>query len=290
MFIEQLVNGLTIGGIYALIALGYSMVYGILKIINFAHGDIFMLGTFIGMTLVKVMNIPLIPAFLLSMVMTAIIGMIIEKFAYRPLRMADRMAPLLSAMGVSIMLANLAQLFWGTETHPFPTVFEITNIKIGAASFNNLQVYILIMSIVLMIALQFIVKYTPWGVAMRATSYNKDNARLMGINVDQIISITFGVGSALAAAAGIMVGIYYDAVYPTMGYSAGLKAFTAAVLGGIGSVPGAMFGGLLLGVAENLGAAYMASGYRDAIAFSILIIVLLFKPSGLFGKSHQQKV
>lgn len=290
MFIEQLVNGLTIGGIYALIALGYSMVYGILKIINFAHGDIFMLGTFIGMTLVKVMNIPLIPAFLLSMFMTAIIGMIIEKFAYRPLRMADRMAPLLSAMGVSIMLANLAQLFWGTETHPFPTVFEITNIKIGAASFNNLQVYILIMSIVLMIALQFIVKYTPWGVAMRATSYNKDNARLMGINVDQIISITFGVGSALAAAAGIMVGIYYDAVYPTMGYSAGLKAFTAAVLGGIGSVPGAMFGGLLLGVAENLGAAYMASGYRDAIAFSILIIVLLFKPSGLFGKSHQQKV
>lgn len=290
MFIEQLVNGLTIGGIYALIALGYSMVYGILKIINFAHGDIFMLGTFIGMTLVKVMNIPLIPAFLLSMVMTAIIGMIIEKFAYRPLRMADRMAPLLSAMGVSIMLANLAQLFWGTETHPFPTVFEITNVKIGAASFNNLQVYILIMSIVLMIALQFIVKYTPWGVAMRATSYNKDNARLMGINVDQIISITFGVGSALAAAAGIMVGIYYDAVYPTMGYSAGLKAFTAAVLGGIGSVPGAMFGGLLLGVAENLGAAYMASGYRDAIAFSILIIVLLFKPSGLFGKSHQQKV
>ena len=290
MFFEQLLNGMTIGGIYALIALGYSMVYGILQIINFAHGDIFMLGTFIGLTLVQVYHMPFAWAFIISMIITAASGMIIERFAYRPLRMADRMAPLLSAVGVSIFLANFAQLIWGTETHPFPKVIKVHMIKIGNISVNNLQIYILIMCIVLMIILQFIVKKSSWGVAMRATSYNKDNARLMGINIDKVISITFGVGSALAAAAGIMVGIYYDAVYPTMGYSAGLKAFTAAVLGGIGSIPGAMFGGILLGVCENFGAAYLASGYRDAIAFSILVIVLLIKPTGLLGKSSQQKV
>ncbi|WHH61478.1 branched-chain amino acid ABC transporter permease [Petroclostridium sp. X23] len=290
MFFEQLLNGLTMGAIYALIALGYSMVYGILQIINFAHGDIFMLGTFIALTLIKVLHVPFAGAFVIAMVITAMIGIIIERLAYRPLRMADRMAPLLSALGVSIFLANFAQLIWGTETHPFPKVVNIANIKLGEVNINNLQVYILLMSIVLMIILQLIVKKSSWGVAMRATSYHKDHARLMGINVDKVISLTFAVGSALAAAAGIMVGLYYDAVYPTMGYSAGLKAFTAAVLGGIGSIPGAMLGGLVLGVFENFGAAYLSSGYRDAIAFSILIIVLLVKPSGLLGKSHQQKV
>lgn len=290
MFFEQLLNGLTMGAIYALIALGYSMVYGILKIINFAHGDIFMLGTFIALTLVKVLHMPFVPALLLSMFIVAIVGMIIERFAYRPLRMADRMAPLLSALGVSIFLSNLAQLIWGTSTHPFPSVLDIRTIKIGQVDINNLQIYILVMSLALMAILQIIVKKSSWGVAMRATSYNKDNARLMGINVDRVIGLTFGVGSALATAAGVMVGIYYDAVYPTMGYSAGLKAFTAAVLGGIGSIPGAMVGGILLGVFENFGAAYISSGYRDAIAFSILILVLLVKPSGLFGKHYQQKV
>ncbi len=290
MFIEQLLNGLTMGAVYALIALGYSMVYGILRIINFAHGDIFMLGTFIALTLIKMLHMPFVPALVLSMVIVAIVGMAIERVAYRPLRMADRMAPLLSALGVSIFLANLAQLIWGTETHPFPQAIKIQSFQFGDVSVNNLQIYILLLSVALMVVLQLVVSRTAWGVAMRATSYNKDTARLMGINVDKVISLTFGVGSALATAAGVMVGLYYDAVYPTMGYSAGLKAFTAAVLGGIGSIPGAMVGGIVLGVIENLGGAYLSSGYRDAIAFSILIIVLLVKPSGLFGRNHQQKV
>lgn len=290
MFIEQLLNGLTMGAIYALIALGYSMVYGILRIINFAHGDIFMLGTFVALTLVKVLHLPFVAALLLSMVIVAIVGMFIEQVAYRPLRMADRMAPLLSALGVSIFLSNFAQLIWGTETHPFPKVLEIRTFTFNKISINNLQIYILLMSVALMVILQIIVKKSAWGVAMRATSYNKDVARLMGINVDRVISLTFGVGSALATAAGVMVGIYYDAVYPSMGYAAGLKAFTAAVLGGIGSIPGAMVGGILLGVFENFGAAYLSSGYRDAIAFTILIVVLIVKPSGLFGKNYQQKV
>lgn len=290
MLLEQLINGLTIGSIYALIALGYSMVYGILKIINFAHGDIFMLGTFMSLTMIKVFHLPFIPAFIISMAATGAVGIVIERIAYRPLRMADRMAPLLSAMGVSIVLANFAQILWGTETHPFPQIIQVNSIELAGVIVTNLQIYILLMSVVLMIFLQLLVNKSTWGVAMRATSYNKETARLMGINVDRIISLTFAVGSALAAAAGIMVGLYYDAVYPTMGYTAGLKAFTAAVLGGIGSIPGAMLGGLLLGVGENFGAAYLDSGYRDAIAFGILVIILLVKPSGLMGKEHQQKV
>lgn len=290
MLLEQLINGLTIGGIYALIALGYSMVYGILQIINFAHGDIFMLGTFFALTLVKVFHFPFFLALIISMTATALAGILIERFAYRPLRTAGRMAPLLSAIGVSIFLANAAQLVWGTETHPFPQTTQVSSLSLGSITVTNLQIYILLLSIVLMFGLQILVSKSAWGVAMRATSYNMNHARLMGINVDRIISLTFAVGSALAAAAGVMVGVYYDAVYPTMGYSAGLKAFTAAVLGGIGSIPGAMLGGLLLGMAENLGAAYLASGYRDAIAFGILVLVLLFKPTGLLGKIYQQKV
>lgn len=290
MLIEQLINGLTMGAVYALIALGYSMVYGILQIINFAHGDIFMMGTFLGLTLVKVFHLPFLPALVIAMAATSLLGMAIERLAYRPLRMADRMAPLLSAMGVSIFLSNLAQLIWGTQTRPFPDSLAEKTVTIGGVVISNLQVYILLMSLALMFILQLLVHKSSWGVAMRATSYNMNHARLMGINVDKVITLTFAIGSALAAAAGIMVGIYYDAVYPTMGYTAGLKAFTAAVLGGIGSIPGAMLGGLLLGVGENMGAAYLASGYRDAIAFGILILVLLVRPSGLLGKQHQQKV
>ncbi len=290
LFTELLINGLTMGCIYALVALGYSMVYGILKIINFAHGDIFMLGTFFGLTLLKVFQLPILAAMGLAMLLTAVIGMIIERFAYRPLRLSDRLAPLLSALGVSIFLANFAQLLWGSETHAFPQLLPTTMINLGGVMLSSLQLIIIALSVILMLCLYYVVQYSTWGIAMRAVSYNMQYARLMGIDVDRVIAITFAVGSALAAAAGILVGIYYDAVFPTMGYSAGLKAFTAAVLGGIGNIPGAMLGGIILGVAENLGAAYLASGFRDAIAFGILVLILLVRPTGLLGKNYQHKV
>lgn len=290
LFTELLINGLTMGCIYALVALGYSMVYGILKIINFAHGDIFMLGTFFGLTLLKVFQLPILAAMGLAMLLTAVIGMIIERFAYRPLRLSDRLAPLLSALGVSIFLANFAQLLWGSETHTFPQLLPTTMINLGGVMLSSLQLIIIALSVILMLCLYYVVQYSTWGIAMRAVSYNMQYARLMGIDVDRVIAITFAVGSALAAAAGILVGIYYDAVFPTMGYSAGLKAFTAAVLGGIGNIPGAMLGGIILGVAENLGAAYLASGFRDAIAFGILVLILLVRPTGLLGKNYQHKV
>lgn len=290
MFSQQLINGLTVGSMYALIALGYTMVYGILKIINFAHGDIFMIGAFIGLILVKQFHVGFVFSILISMFIVAILGVLVERVAYRPLRNSTKLAPLLSALGVSIFLSNFAQLVFGTQTRSFPPSFEIKTFEIGSIVVSNIQIYALLISIVLMVGLHFFVHKTKMGVAMRATSHNVNSARLMGINVDNIISLTFAIGSALAAAAGILVGLYYDAVYPVMGYTAGLKAFTAAVLGGIGSIPGAMLGGLLLGVVENLGAAYLSMGYRDAIAFGLLIIILLIKPSGLLGKNIQQKV
>jgi branched-chain amino acid transport system permease protein len=266
------------------------MVYGILQIINFAHGDIFMLGTFLALTLIKVFKLPFLAALLIAMIFTAITGIMIERVAYRPLRFSDRLAPLLSALGVSIFLANFAQLVWGTETHSFPKVMSDASYSLAGASVSFLQIAVVVMSVALMAGLYYLVHHSSWGLAMRAISYNMDYARLMGINVDKVISVTFGIGSALAAAAGTFVAVYYDAAYPTMGYSAGLKAFTAAVLGGIGSIPGAMLGGIILGVAENLGAAYVASGFRDAIAFGILVLILLVKPTGLLGKKHQHKV
>ncbi len=290
MFFQQLVNGLTAGSMYALIALGYTMVYGILKIINFAHGDIFMVGSFVGLILVTQFHLGFIPSLLISMAVVSVLGIVIERIAYRPLRGSTKLAPLLSALGVSIFLENFAQLVWGAETRSFPPSFNVKTFQVGSVALSSLQIYALLVAIVLMVGLQLFVHKTKLGVAMRATSHSIDTARLMGINVDNIISLTFGIGSALAAAAGILVGLYYDAVYPIMGYTAGLKAFTAAVLGGIGSIPGAVLGGLLLGVSENLGAAYISVGYRDAIAFGLLIIILLFKPTGLLGKNVQQKV
>jgi branched-chain amino acid transport system permease protein len=287
---QQIINGLTIGAIYALIALGYTMVYGILKIVNFAHGDIFMMGTFFGLFLIQHLELPFFLAFILAAALTAVIGMVVERLAYRPLRFTDRIVPLISAMGVSIFLVNFAQFLWGTETHPFPKVIPVKSYTFGSITISNIQILILVLSVLLMLSLHLFVNKTRIGTAMRATSISITNATLMGINTGSIIAITFAVGSALAASAGILVGIYYDAVYPTMGYSAGLKAFTAAVLGGIGNIPGAMLGGLLLGVSENLGAAYISSQYSDAIAFCILIIVLMVKPTGLFGKKQINKV
>jgi len=290
ILLQQIVNGLTVGSTYALIALGYTMVYGILKIVNFAHGDIFMIGSFLGLVFVKVFNLPLFAAFVLSAVCTAIVGMFIERVAYRPLRMTERIIPLISAMGVSIFLSSFAQKVWGTEMHPFPGASEIGVYVVGDVVFSEIQIFILMLSFLLMVLLYLFVNKTKLGVAMRATSMSITNASLMGIDTNKTISTAFAVGSALASCAGIMVGLYYNAVYPTMGYMSGIKAFTAAVLGGIGSIPGAMLGGIILGVVENLGGAYISTQYQDIIAFSILVIVLIIKPTGILGKKEINKV
>lgn len=290
MLLQQIINGLTIGAIYALIALGYTMVYGILKIVNFAHGDIFMLGSFIGLFFVQYMKLPIFVAFILSAIVTAVIGVIIERVAYRPLRLADRIIPLISALGVSIFLSNFAQKLWGTQIHPFPASFGAETFTINNVTFSSIQILILGLSLLLMIGIHLFVKKTRIGIAMQATSMSITNASLMGVNINYIIRLTFAIGSALAAVAGILVGIYYNAVYPTMGYMAGMKAFTAAVLGGIGSIPGAVLGGMLLGVAENLGGAYISTQYQDIISFSILIAVLMIKPTGILGKKEINKV
>lgn len=290
MFLQQLTNGLTIGVIYALIALGYTMVYGILKIVNFAHGDIFMIGSFLGLFFMEELKLPLYLAFLLSAVVTAALGILIERTAYRPLRTADRIVPLISALGVSTFLISLAQILWGTEMRPFPTTFGSRTYTFGSITFSEIQILILILSFVLMLGLQLFVTKSKTGTAMRATSMSLTNAALMGINTNRMISLAFGIGSALAACAGIMVGIYYNAVYPNMGYMAGINAFTAAVLGGIGNIPGAMLGGVLLGLVETLGGAYISTQYKSVISFAILIIVLLIRPSGILGKKDINKV
>lgn len=290
MFTQQLINGITIGGIYALIALGYSMVYGILRIVNFAHGDIFMMGTFLGLFFTQSLGMQFYIAFPLSAVATAFIGIFVEKIAYRPIRIADKLAVLISALGVSIFLQNLAQIIWGTETHAFKSGIEVSTFDFGGLVLSNIQLIVILLSCFLMMGLYFVVNKTKIGVAMRATSHNLNSAKLIGINTDRIISFTFGIGSALACIAGLLVGIYYDAVFPIMGYSYGLKAFAAAILGGIGSIPGAMVGGFVIGIVETLGAAYISAGYRDAFAFGILIIVLIFRPSGILGKKLVEKV
>ena len=292
MFTQQLINGITVGGIYALIALGYTMVYGILKIVNFAHGDVFMIGSFLGLLLVRSARMPFYVAFPLAAAATAVVGILIEKVAYRPIRMhgADALAILISALGVSIFLENFAQLVWGTETHSYVKFVEKKTYKFGGITLSNIQIGVIILCIALMLILYLVVNKTKIGVAMRATSQSIVSAQLMGINTEKIISLTFGVGSALACVAGILVGTYYDAVYPLVGYSYGLKAFAAAILGGIGSIPGAMLGGFLIGIVETLGAGYISAGYKDAFAFGILILVLIFRPSGLLGKKHVDKV
>lgn len=290
MLAQLIVNGLIIGSIYSLIALGYSMVYGILRIVNFAHGDVMMFGSFLGLVFMNTFQMNVIAAFLLAAMCTAILGMVIELFAYRPLRKYDRIVTLVSAMGVSIMLSNIAQLIWGTGTQNYVIPFKIATYEVMNITITNLQIIILATSVVLMVALYLFVHKTKMGVAMRATAQSLDNASLMGININRIISLTFAIGSILAALAGMLVSMYYDAVYPTMGYMFGLKAFTAAVLGGIGSIPGAMIGGLLLGVVENLGGTFISTQYQDMISFVILILVLVLRPTGIFGKKELNKV
>lgn len=287
---QQLINGLTLGTTYALIALGYTMVYGIIQLINFAHGDVYMIGAFIAVALLTTLKVPIFVALLVAMAACMVIGITIERVAYRPLRKSSRLAPLISAIGVSIFLETLLMKIKGPQPVGFPEVIKDSVYDLGLFSISTVQVIILVVSGLLMVGLHLIIKYTMMGKAMRATSEDYDTANLMGINVNRVISFTFAIGSALAAAGGVLVGMYFNAVFPLMGVMAGLKAFCAAVLGGIGSIPGAMLGGVILGVAEVFGVALGYGTYKDAIAFGLLIICLLFKPTGLLGKPLQRKV
>ena len=288
--VQQLINGVSLGSIYALIALGYTMIYGIIKLINFAHGDIYMVGAYIGFFVVTRMGLSVGAALLISMVVTGLLGMLVERLAYKPPRHAPRISVLITAIGVSFFLEYATMYFVTPTPRTFPDVFGNMAINLGPFIINAQQLAIMGITLVLMILLTYIVQKTKLGKAMRAASYDVETAQLMGINADRVISFTFCIGSALAAAAGVLVGIYYNSIDPLMGIMPGLKAFVAAVLGGIGILPGAVAGGVILGVIEALVSGFISSTFRDAAAFAILILVLLFKPSGLFGKNTNEKV
>ncbi|KUF29019.1 MULTISPECIES: branched-chain amino acid ABC transporter permease [Lysinibacillus] len=289
-WIQQLVNGISLGSIYALIALGYTMVYGIIKLINFAHGDVFMIGSFIGFYAIAKWELGFFPALLLAMTVCAIFGVLIERIAYKRLRNATRIAALITAIGVSLLIEYTTIFFRGAQPAAYPEVFKNKSFDIFGVQISSTSILILSVAVVLMILLQFIVHKTKIGKAMRAVSHDADAARLMGINVDNTISATFAIGSALAGAAGVIFGVYYTKIDPLMGVIPGVKAFIAAVLGGIGIIPGAMVGGMLLGVVESLVSALGFSLWRDAAAFVILILILIFRPSGIFGKNAREKV
>ncbi|CAM3516881.1 branched-chain amino acid ABC transporter permease [Hydrogenibacillus schlegelii] len=289
-WLQQLLNGISVGSIYALIALGYTMVYGIVKLINFAHGDVFMLGAFIGFYAITVLHLGFIPAILLTMAVTSLIGVLIERVAYRRLRNSPRIAALTTAIGVSLFIEYTTIYVRGAQPDVYPDLFGDRVIRVFGATTRVDTLVILLISVLLMLLLQWIVHYTKIGKAMRAVSYDADAARLMGISVDRTISWTFALGSALAGAAGVIFGLYYTKIDPLMGLIPGLKAFVAAVMGGIGSIPGAMVGGLLLGLVETGVSALGFSLFRDAVAFIILILILLFMPQGLFGKNVREKV
>jgi branched-chain amino acid transport system permease protein len=289
-WLQQLVNGLLLGGIYALLALGYTMVYGIIKLINFAHGDIYMLGAFIGYWLINSLRMNFFLALIVAMCATALVGVIIEAIAYRPLRNSPRIAALITAIGVSFLLENGMIYLVGPNLRPFPQVIEVSKFQLGPIAISNVQILILLVSLVLMIGLQVIVKQTKMGKAMRAVSVDADAARLMGIDVNRVISFTFAIGSALAGAAGVLIGLYYNSIDPMMGVTPGLKAFVAAVLGGIGMIPGAALGGFVIGLLETGASAIGLSNYRDAIVYAILIVILLVRPAGILGKNTKEKV
>lgn len=289
-FCQQLINGISLGSIYALIALGYTMIYGIIKLINFAHGDIYMLGAYFGFFATTQLGLSFIPAIIVSMLCAAVTGIIVERVAYRPMRNAPRIAILITAIGVSFFLEYVMILLVSPQPRTFPAVFAPTVYHIGPLVANSQQLVILISAIILMVGLTYIVNSTKAGKAMRAVSFDADAARLMGINIDRVISMTFALGSALAAAGGVLVGVYYNSIDPLMGMMPGLKAFVAAVLGGIGIIPGAMLGGIILGVVEAMVSGFFSSTFRDAAAFGILILILLYKPAGLLGKNVREKV
>lgn len=289
-FIQQMVNGISLGSIYALIALGYTMVYGIIKLINFAHGDVYMIGAYIGFAATTYAQLGFFPALVISMVSCAVLGVVIERVAYKPLRASTRIAVLITAIGMSLFLEYVMMFFVGAEVRSYPKLLSNQAFHLGDVVINMQQIYIVATAIALMILLQFIVHKTKTGKAMRAVSIDRDAAQLMGIKVDNTISFTFAVGSAFAGAAGVLVGIYYNSIDPLMGIMPGLKAFIAAVFGGIGNIPGAMIGGVAIGIMETLVSGYGNSMYRDAVVFAFLIIILILKPSGLLGKNIREKV
>ncbi len=317
MFIQQLINGLALGAVYALIALGYTMVYGILQLINFAHGEVYMLGAYLGIIVLGALTsrpvtemvdrlfvvfgfspcdpqtyvfAALVITIIASMLFCAAYGATIERVAYRPLRKAVKLAPLISAVGMSIILQNLVMLSQGKEYKFLPPVISFEGFTLFGAKISPVEIFILAASVLLMISLQLFITKTKIGKAMRATSQDMTMAGLVGIDINKVIAVTFMIGSALAAVAGVMVTLYYGVVHFFMGYLAGIKAFTAAVLGGIGSIPGAMLGGFMLGLIENFGASYISSVYKDAFAFFVLIITLLIRPWGLLGQKTVDKV
>lgn len=296
-FLQQVINGLSLGSIYALIALGYTMVYGVLRLINFAHGDIYMLGAFAGYYAAKLVNgrsphylLETVTVLLFSMAACALVGILIERFFYRPVRKAPRLTSLIIAIGVSLLLENGGQFVFGAEPKFFPQLIPEVRLSAGGVAFTNQQILVVATALLLMVLLNLFIAYTRTGKAMRAVAFNLDAAKLMGINTNAIIATTFALGSALAAAAGILVSLNIPGINPLMGVMTGLKAFVAAVLGGIGNIFGAVLGGLILGMAEVMVAGYGSSTFRDAIAFLILIAILLFKPSGILGKGQIEKV
>jgi len=297
-FLQQLFNGLTWGSIYALIALGYTMVYGILQLINFAHGDVYMIGAMAGFYSVGFLGlngktgiVPFLIVLVVSMVSCGILGYGIERAVYRPIRKAPRLSALITAIGMSLFLEYGGQILFGAEPKFYPQIIVSKPVlTIGGATLNNLQLLIFAVTIVLMIALRILVMKTKTGKAMRAVSFHAGAASLMGINVNKIIAFTFVLGSVLAAAAGTLVGLSNPKIDPLMGIMPGIKAFVAAVVGGIGSIPGAMLGGMIMGLAETFVVGYISSTYRDAIAFIILILILLVKPNGLLGSTVREKV
>jgi len=284
LFWQQLVNWINLGAMYALLAIGYTMVYGIIKLINFAHGEIFMCGAFFTWWLMTSLSIPFMPSALVGVSLAVLVGVGIERVAYRPLRNAPRFAVVISVLGMSIFLRNMARILWGAEFQVFDVDFGGAPIHLGSVVIPFKKVFILLISLFLMIALGVFVKRTSLGKAMRATAADSEAAEMMGISANALIILTFVIGSALAAVAGILYAVNYNSIDPYMGFSAGMKAFAAAVLGGIGNIYGAMLGGLFLGIFEGIGAGYISSMYRDAFAFGVLIMALIFRPQGLLGE------
>ena len=292
VFLSYLINGISLGSVYAIIALGYTMVYGIAKMLNFAHGDVIMVGAYISFCVTQYLGMPAIVSIVAAMFVCTVLGMLIERMAYKPLREAPKLAVLITAIGVSYLLQNAAQLIWGSNPKSFNSLVNIGSIRLfdGALLISDEAIITVLCCVIIMVALTLFTSRTKMGKAMRAVSEDKGAAQLMGVDVNQTISVTFAIGSALAAVAGVLLCSAYPVLQPTTGSMPGIKAFTAAVFGGIGSIPGAMLGGILLGLIEIFGKAYISTELGDAIVFLILIIMLLVKPTGLLGKKVNEKV
>ncbi len=288
--LNYLINGISLGSVYAIIALGYTMVYGIAKMLNFAHGDVIMVGGYVAFCTTSYLGWPVIPSILLSILVCMVLGIVIERLAYKPLRAATSLAVLITAIGVSYFLQNVALLIWTSNPKVFPNMVTLPSLVIGELQISSVALVTIAACIIIMIVLTLFTNKTKMGKAMRAVSEDKDAAQLMGINVNATISLTFAIGSGLAAIAGVLLCSAYPTLMPTTGSMPGIKAFTAAVFGGIGSIPGAMLGGILLGIIEIFGKAYISTQLSDAIVFSVLIIILLVKPTGLLGKKVNEKV